>query len=199
MALSTAAAKGVLEKLREPFPAELVKKNQNNLDYVSIDGYLNRLLDVLGLNFDFEIEESSVTLLPPEMKTSSGKMQYLAQARGALVIEGRSRAGVGADVSFDPDKALKTAQAEALKKACHQFGIALELWDEDHRKSLDRQRKLIGASAATLKQEVFKIARERLGKDRPSAKDIAGVFGVQPGDLADEETLTGILKGEGLL
>jgi hypothetical protein len=43
------------------------------------------------------------------------------------------RDGIGANVNFDPDTAVKSAQAEALKKACHQFGIALYLWSEQER------------------------------------------------------------------
>lgn len=190
----------------------MVKKNPSGMDYVSIDGYINRLLDVLGLDYDFTIQQSTVELLPAEMKTSSGKRQYLATVTGNLTLHGTppaanqvpsggtrgtTRAGTGADVSFDPDKAVKTAQAEALKKAAHQFGIALELWDADHRKSLEKARKL--TTPAAMKQEVFKIARDRTGKDKPTAKEIGAVFGVNPGDLAEEATLRAILEAEGLL
>lgn len=187
----------VLARLREPFPAELVRKNPDGMHYVAIDGYINRLLDTLGLDYSFEIEASSVELLPPEIKTSTGKRQYLAQARGVLAIGGSVRAGVGADISHDPDKALKTAQAEALKKAAHQYGIALELWDEEHRRAIDRQQRRAKASAASLKQEVWKLAKMRLGKDKPSAKEIAALFGVTPASLAEEETLRDILEEHG--
>lgn len=194
-----AAAKqpSVLERLREPFPASQVKLNQDKKHYVAIDGYINRLLDVLGLDYEFMVTGSSVELLPETMKTSSGKRQYLAQVSGALVIDGHSRAGVGADVSHDPDKALKTAQAEALKKAAHQFGIALELWDEEHRKAIDRQKSL--KTPAARKQELFRLAKEALGKDKPTAKEIAEHFGVKAGDLADDGTITRILTEQGAL
>lgn len=191
----------MLERLREPFPAAQVKKNQDGLDYVSIDGYINRTLEVLGLSYDFNVRQSSVTLLPPEMKTRTGKMQFLAQVTADLVIQdldvASSRSGVGADVSFDPDKAVKTAQAEAFKKAAHQFGIALELWDADHRATLAKARKL--TTPAAMKQEVYKIARERTGKDKPTLAEMAKLFGVSAGDLGDEPTLRGILTAEGLL
>ena len=55
------------------------------------------------------------------------------QAADARRDRYRSHTGVGADVSFDLDKAVKTALAEAIKKACHQYGIALELWEEERR------------------------------------------------------------------
>jgi len=185
------------------------------LDYVSIDGYINRLLEVLGTEYDFIVTQSSVELLPPEMKTSTGKRLYMAQVTGQLTLHGTppavnqapslpgryktTRSGVGADVAFDADKAIKTAQAEALKKAAHQFGIALELWDEEHRAKLDKQRKLVGASEAVLKQEVFKIARERTGKDKPTAAEVAKTFSKKAGELADADVLRSILEAEGLI
>ena len=51
------------------------------------------------------------------------------------------RDGIGANINFDPDTAVKSAQAEALKKACHQFGIALYLWDSAERDFVELQRK----------------------------------------------------------
>lgn len=188
---------GVLGALREPFPVSQVRKNPQGLDYVSIDGYLNRLLDVLGFDFDFTITQSSVELLPDTMKTNSGKMQYLAQVTGQLSIGGATRAGTGADVSFDADKAIKTAQAEAIKKACHAFGIALELWDEEHRAKLARQRSI--TTEAGVKREVWKIARDRTGKDKPSLKEVAAVFNREASELNDVDTLRTILVEEGVL
>lgn len=174
---------------------------------MSIDGYITRLLDVLGPNYDFTITSSELELLPESMNTRSGKRQYLARVTGQLTINAdpapghsyvtSTRAGVGADVSFDPDKALKTAQAEALKKACHQFGIALELWDADHRKKLDKQRSLTTDTA--IKREVFAIARERTGKDKPTAAEVAKVFGRKTAELGDPEVMRQILVDEGLL
>jgi hypothetical protein len=194
----------VLEQLRKPFPASLVKKNQNGMDYVSIDGYINRLLDVLGFEYSFIIRGSSLQLLDEDMTTSTGKRQYLATVTAELQImyEPGSisvRSGTGADVSFDPDKAIKTAQAEALKKAAHQFGIALELWDEEHRKDLDVARRAAGGSEQALKKAVFDRAKEKLGKKRPTLKQVAEAFGVEEGDLSDKGKLEKILKDEGIL
>lgn len=202
----------MLASLRQPFTVEQVKKNADGLDYVSIDGYISRLLDVLGTGYDFRITRSELVLLPEDMKTRSGKRQYLANVTGELSLHGKHpatngmggtfvpptvRAGVGADVSFDPDKALKTAQAEALKKAAHQFGIALELWDEEHRTKLEKQRTL--TTDAAIKREVWKIARERTGKDKPTAAEVARVFGKKAGELADTAVLREILVSEGVL
>lgn len=196
-----AAAKSVtvLEKLRKPFPATQVKKNQDGLDYVSIDGYIGRLLEVLGMEYDFTVTQSSVELLPDAAKTKTGKLQYLAQITAQLRIGETTRAGVGADISFDPDKAVKTAQAEALKKAAHQYGVALELWDEEHRASLKLARNAASGSEAALKKSVFDLAKKRLNKTKPTVAEVAELFGVETGELSDKGTLARILEEQGVI
>jgi hypothetical protein len=125
---------------------------------------------VLGHAWAWQI--NSCQLEPITATTSTGKPQYLAMVQGTLTIilsdigvisvgdedEGEpylttqkamiSRDGIGADVKFDPDGAVKTAQAEALKKACHQFGIALYLWDAAERDFVELQRQATTNDAA---------------------------------------------------
>ena len=142
------------EALTERFHHTLVRKNQSGQDYVSIDGYINRLNDVLGGMWSWSINDWK--LYPDAAPhTSTGKPQYLAVVQGTLTIilsdigvvsvgidedsflttqrAQVSRDGIGSNINFDPDTAVKSAQAEALKKACHQFGIALYLWQEAER------------------------------------------------------------------
>lgn len=154
---------------------------------------------MLGLDYETEFVHLKTELLPDTMKTSTGKRQYSAEVALHLVIEGKRRLGVGGDVSFDLDKALKTALAEALKKAAHQYGIALELWDEDHRKEIDKANKRAKMTPAQLKQEVWKIGKSRVQKANPTAADVAKVFGVTVADLQEEATLKRILEEEGKL
>lgn len=183
-----------LTKLREPFPAEMVKQNQDGMDYVAIDGYINRWLEVMGPDYSFEIVGPvELILLPEDMKTRSGKRQYLARVTAAISVGETRRCGVGADVSHDPDKAVKTAQAEAFKKASHQYGVALELWDEDHRTQLATDRALAAGDEQTLKAEVTRRAKEGLGKTRVTADEIADYFNVTVADLGDLATLKRIL------
>jgi len=197
----------LLDQLRVPFPASMVKKNQDKLDYVSIDGYINRLLDVLGFDYSFIIRSSNLELLDESMNTSTGKRQYLASVTAELQIaypveSGKSvaiRSGTGADVSFDPDKAIKTAQAEALKKAAHQFGIALELWDESHRANLELARRAAGGSEQALKKAVWETAKKKLGSDKPTPAQVAKVFHRNTGDLSDPDVLAAILVEEGVV
>ena len=142
------------DALVERFHHTLVRKNQSGQDYVSIDGYINRLNDVLGAMWSWSVNDWKLypDAAPP---TKNGKPQYLAVVQGTLTIilsdigvvsigtdedsflttqrAQVSRDGIGSNINFDPDTAVKSAQAEALKKACHQFGIALYLWQEAER------------------------------------------------------------------
>lgn len=149
------------EALTERFHHTLVRKNQSGQDYVSIDGYINRLNDVLGAMWSWNINDWK--LYPDAAPhTSTGKPQYLAVVQGTLTIilsdigvvsvgidedsflttqrAQVSRDGIGSNINFDPDTAVKSAQAEALKKACHQFGIALYLWQEAERDFIALQK-----------------------------------------------------------
>lgn len=125
----------LLTKLSEPFPIEDVKQRSQGgrkLDYISIDATIRRLNDVLGTDWSFSIRRSDLSVLP-----SGG---YLAVVEGEIAALDKTAAGVGADVAPDADKAIKTALAEALKKAGHQFGIGLYLWDEAEREIVAKQR-----------------------------------------------------------
>lgn len=191
-----------LEQLREPFAPEIVKQRKGSggkmLDYVAIETVLGRLLDVAP-EYDWYAEDVQ---LIPRVYISDGdeKVTYTAVVKGQLTIASKRVSGVGAMINPDPDMAVKSANSEAMKNAAKNgWGVALELWDKNYLAGLDRRRKLAKGSAATLKQEVFKLAVERLGKEKPSAKEIAALFDVTPGDLADETTLKTILEKEGVL
>ena len=124
----------------------------------------------------------------------------VAVASLELVIDGKRGFGVGSMKNPDLDMALKTAVSEAIKNAAKNgFGVGLELWDEEYRKTLDSKRALIGGSEAALKREVFRIARDKTGLDKPTGAQVAKAFGRKAGELADPAVLREILEGEGLL
>ena len=147
------------DALTERFHPSLIKKNQSGQDYVSIDGYINRLNDVLGAMWSWSVNDWKIA---DAALTKSGKPQYTAVVQGTLTIilsdigvvsvgndedsflttqrAQVSRDGIGSSINFDPDTSVKTAQAEALKKACHQFGIALYLWQEAEREFIALQK-----------------------------------------------------------
>jgi len=71
------------KELTEKFHPSLVKKNQSNQDYVAIDGYINRLNEVLGHAWAWQINSWKIKDAPP---TKSGKPQYMAVVQGTLTI-----------------------------------------------------------------------------------------------------------------
>lgn len=192
------------ETLTEKFHPSLVKKNQSNQDYVAIDGYINRLNEVLGHAWAWQINSWKIKDAPP---TKSGKPQYMAVVQGTLTIilsdigvitvggdddeepylttqkAMISRDGIGANVNFDPDTAVKSAQAEALKKACHQYGIALYLWDAAERDYVELQRQATTNDVA-LKQLVVAYTQRALELD--------------PGTMPEKEQMMEVLSIEDL-
>lgn len=181
----------LLTNLRKPFPPGTVKQRSSGrgpkLDYVSIDATINRLLDTLGLEWDFVVDDAQ--LLPIMMPDRDGELQqnFLALVRGTLVVDGHMHGGVGSDIATDPDKAIKTALAEALKKAGHQLGIALYLWDAEERSRLADQRRAAAGDVPALKKIVTDLA---VANGFPNtAAGIAEYHGVKVGDLKDPDVL----------
>ena len=190
--------------LTEKFHPTLIKKNQSGQDYVAIDDYINRLNNVLGHAWAWQINDWK---LYPDVApdTSKGRKQYLAVVQGSLSIfltdigvissGGEDdedaflttqkavivRDGIGGDIGYDPDKALKTAQAEALKKACHQYGIALYLWKEAERDFIVLQKSAASNDVA-LKQLVVAYTQRVLELDPgtvPEKEQMCEVLGIE--------------------
>ena len=192
------------KELTTKFHPSLVKKNQSGQAYVSIDDYINRLNEALGHAWAWQINDWK---LYPDAAgdTKTGKKQYVAVVQGSLSIflndigvisvgdeddDGAFlttqkavvvRDGIGADIGYDPDKALKTAQAEALKKACHQFGIALYLWKEAERDFIVLQKSAVSNDVA-LKQLVVAYTQRVLELDPgtvPEKEQMCEVLGIE--------------------
>lgn len=190
-----------LAKLREPFPASEVKTRPGGrgktLDYVPIEGYLERLLDVAP-------EYSWQAALTHFGSYWGENEKYTAVVVGQLTIGDKTATGVGAMENADPDMAVKSANSEAIKNAAKNgWGVSLELWSEEHREKLKGQRALLSGSESALKNAVFNLAKERLhvsDKDvRLAVSQIAECFGVTPGELADPAVCRRILEEAGKL
>ena len=199
--------------LTEKFHPSLVKKNQSGQDYVSIDGYINRLNTVLGHKWAWSINSWELRTDVPT--TSSGKPQYLAIVQGTLTIvlddigvvtvgDGEdgflttqrgviSRDGIGSNINFDPDTAVKSAQAEALKKSCHQFGIALYLWDEEERDFVALQRKAMKSDAGLKELVVSILARNGQEPTKDNMMSFFNIKDVTPESLREALTSQGLL------
>jgi hypothetical protein len=97
-------------------------------------------------------------------------------------------------IDRDPDMALKTAQAEAIKKAGHGFGIALYLWDEKERDAIALGRVALATDDTTkLKKAVAAVATAG-GVDVKNREAIASYFGVEPEKLDDPVTLRQLIE-----
>lgn len=171
---------------------------------MAIDATIKRLNDVLGTSWSTDAKttvERVVTVVTDDNGTRE-IMNYFAFTELNLraTIDGTPKQayGVGAMVNRDPDMAAKTALAEAIKKAGHQLGIALYLWDAETRAEIERKQK-VGTSVAAMKREVMAIAEKKLGKKPDKAADVAKVFNVKVGDLTDADVLRKILEAEGVL
>ena len=197
MPTQTAAQK--LAKLREPFPVDKVKQRPGGgnrmLDYVPIETVLERLLE-----------------LAPDYTWSAHLVHFesgLAIVEGQLTIGDKTAYGVGAMKNSDADMSVKSANSEAMKNAAKNgFGVALELWDEEHRADLQVQRQTGATGSASaggglhvvpdddeltqLKNRVADIA-VAAGVDR-TGPAIAAHFGIGVEKLQDRETLEHIIS-----
>lgn len=192
-----------LERLAAEFNADAYQTRAApgggpQLTYVSIDQTIKRLNEVLGPNWSTR----ALSTLTPETG-NNGRPTYLAvcELHMECKVDGEFKTayGVGAMKNPDPDMALKSALAEAIKKAAHQLGVGLHLWDKDTRAKIEKKMDLAKASDAKLKAAVYQIARDRLDKTKPTMAEVAELFGRKTADMQEPETNRAILQEEGLL
>lgn len=178
---------GQIRALSARFPVEDVKQRVQagrKLDYISIDATIRRFNDVLGGDWSTHHHVVDVRDI--------GDGKYLAIVVLSIEALGKSAVGTGADIANDPDKAIKTALAEALKKAGHQYGVGLYLWDEGERAIVARDRAAASGDVAALKAQVFEKALD--GGAKATAAGVAEFFNVSLEDLQKEAVLTKLLK-----
>lgn len=183
-----------LDHLRRKFPATAVKQRAGGggktLDYVAIETTIERMLeDAPEYSWEGRI-----------VNVAKDDNSWVAVVEGHLSAFGKRGYGVGGMKNPDVDMAVKSANSEAFKNAAKNgFGVALELWSEEHRESLKTARSAAGGSEAALKKSVFDLAKKQLGKARPSVAEVAANFGVEDGELADKATLQRILEEQGVI
>lgn len=204
------AASTILANLAEHFPAEEVKKNPRGYHYISIDAVQNRLDEVLGPNWDLRVISSELRMLPRSEKTY-GQAEKTAFT-GVVVVEITAylgpatkpsaitvtRAGTGADLADDPDKVIKTALANAVKKAANGFGVGRYLWDEEERAAIDAEVRAKHDVPALKRKVMDKALGEGLefpgdATSHEKATAVALHYGVEVTDLASAATLNEIL------
>lgn len=183
-------SKELLAQLSAPFEVGEVKQRRQggkDLDYISIDVTIRRLNSVLGAEWSTNPINSQLYAL------EGGK--YFAAYELLLSALGKTAVGIGSAVASDPDQAIKTALAEALKKAGHQFGIGLYLWDEAEREVVAKQR-VVQAAKTSDDLPALKAAVFQKGVDAGAPATAAGVaehFGIAIEDLQNPEALKKLL------
>lgn len=122
-------------ELTRKFDPAVFKFNQQGHVYIPVEHFLDRLITVMGPAWGSTTRDSSLQLGPN--KTSSGKVQWVSHAAVDVWIRDDesyivTRTGMGADENFDPNTAMKTALAEAFKKACNQHDIGRYLLGKEN-------------------------------------------------------------------
>jgi len=133
--------------LVEPFDQKLVKKNYQGFDYVSPSEYRKLLNDTFGSMWSFEI--LNYQILNDSVEIDKQKFEEnISQPYKSLlvVVHGRltiyiqdgdrvfeiKKDGIGASmVSKTVSFALKSAKSTALKNACLELGIGLDMYEND--------------------------------------------------------------------
>lgn len=206
---------GDFYSLSRRFKAHEVAKNPKGFHYVSIDATIKRFNQVLGTAWTFYVKDVDLLLLPTEEITygKAEKPGFLAKVVAEIKTLDSIRGGTGADYADDPDKAIKTAQAEAFKKAGHQYGVGLYLWDARERALVDLVNAVTGgvvspdwvsdAYASTASVTGLKSAVQTLAAIEGAtltAEGIASHFELESVQaLQDTGTLVTLLENGGLL
>lgn len=182
----------LLARLNRRFRAADVEIRERKFHYVSIDSTINRFNEVLGFNWSLQIQSLS-PVAATGAETTTGKPIFRVTAYGFIQVNigGKiiTRAGAGSSESFDTDMAVKTVQAEVMKKAGHQFGVGLYLWDERERNLVDLVHRGDIRGAVKLLCQIENVS---------DPEDIGSRFDVLGCDLKDENVQRAILANGGL-
>jgi len=186
-----------LAQLQAQFAAgEHKARSQGNttLTYVDISATINRVNAVLGAKWSI-LPATKTTILP----TASGSFGAMTEVYIEAVIDGTTKYlyGVGAMTNKDPDMACKTALAEAIKKAWHQAGVALYLWDKETRDQVQLAMEALESPAARRKA-LKQLAARELGIENPTGEQVNALFELGEGAPSDED-VTRILTENGVL
>lgn len=152
--MATAAEKAALAKgmeaLAARFDVEDHKTNPRGYTYIAIEKTIRRFQEV-DPGFEIRVTSSEYSPLPGLTYGRNAKAAAYALITVSVTILGVTRDGTGGDygAADDVDKLVKTAYAEAIKKAGHEFGVGLYLWDEEERALIEsaQQQGLTGQVA----------------------------------------------------
>lgn len=209
-----------LGKLTQPLDPKRVKTREGRggsqaLSYIETHDAIRAANEIFGIGgWGYTVEE--LTELGHEPVSRNGRDGYRVGYRAVVRVTARlddyvvqfSDVGYGDSVEYTGspitphELAAKEAVSDGVKRALKNFGsqFGLDLYSADGRADIAKRGRLAGeGNEAARKQEVWRIAKERLGKDKPSASEIAKLWGRKAGDLANDAVLREILEQEGVL
>lgn len=150
MAVTAAALTKGMEALAARFDVEDHKTNPRGYTYIAIEKTIRRFQEV-DPGFEVKVAHQEFNPLPGLTYSRRSLAAGYALVTVDVTILGVTRSGTGADYGAceDVDKLVKTAYAEAIKKAGHEFGVGLYLWDEEERALIEsaQQQGLTGQVA----------------------------------------------------
>lgn len=132
--VTKAALNKGMDALSARFDVEDHKKNPRGYTYIAIEKTIRRFQEV-DPSFEVNVKHQEFNPLPGLTYGRNAKAAGYALVTVSVTILGVTRDGTGGDygAAEDVDKLIKTAYAEAIKKAGHEFGVGLYLWDEEER------------------------------------------------------------------
>jgi hypothetical protein len=120
-----------IEILKRPFTKDLIKHRQGHdgkqLDYVPVQHYVDRLNEGFEHDWSFELTSREIIgeQIVVEVKLTAAGLTKTGLG-GATITRGDDNKTV---ISLADD--IKTAEADALKRACRLLGVGAELYASD--------------------------------------------------------------------
>ena len=118
----------IIEILKRPFPKELHKHREGRdgkkLDYVEVQNYVDRLNEAFAYEWSFELTRREIIgeQIIVEVKLTAAGLTKTGLG-GAAVTRSEDSKTV---IALADD--IKTAEADALKRACRLLGVGAELY-----------------------------------------------------------------------
>jgi len=189
----------ILSILAKPVDTDLVRtrvESGKTFTYIPIEHTIATFNDYLGLNWNWVI--GSYDLQEHPDRTKSGKAQFVGVVSGTIEVYNpedpetllAARFGVGAGTMQDPDGAIKTAEAEAFKKAAHYFNFGLYL---SH--AAERYRVEVLQSGSTPAMQGYLTDNAIANGVDENPQDIAEYYGVSTTAMRDPVILKSLVEG----
>lgn len=209
-----------LDRLTRPIdPARVKSRSQSgqSLSYIEAHDAIRTANDIFGIGgWGYTVEE--LTHLGSEPVERNGRKGFRTGYRAVVRVTVHpvddprlqpqvtfSDVGFGDAVDYSGSSisthelAMKEAVSDGVKRALKNLGeqFGLGLYDAERRADVEARRGL--TTEAGRKRTVWKLAREKTGKDKPTAAEVAKAFGRKAADMNEPQTLVDILTEQGLL